>query len=268
MTNEDTKKIIESTFDEVAQKYDSNLYFTLTAKNIANSFNSKKDFLLLDVSTGTGIVAFEIIKQHPNINIEAVDISQGMLDIAKKKAKDLNINNILFKQNDVEKLNYNHHTFDIITCGFGLFFYPNMQETFNNLCDMIKKEGKFIFSSFSKDAFNPYSDIFLDSLETNYKISFPKRTKGLLNTKEEIVQLVTNKHNYKYEIKEIEIAYKITINQWWELLNSAGYKSLLNRLNEEELKTFKINHLKEIENLSQDTKIILKVNTLVTTLFL
>lgn len=70
MTDANTKKIIESTFDEVARKYDSNLFFAITAKNMANGFDSKKDFLLLDISTGTGIVAFEIIKQHPNINIE------------------------------------------------------------------------------------------------------------------------------------------------------------------------------------------------------
>lgn len=265
MSENDTKKIIESTFDEVSAKYDSNQFFNITAKEIANSFNSHEDCRLLDISTGTGIVALEIAKQHKNIEIKAVDISEGMLNIAKNKAKNLTIKNIVFFKHDVEKLQYENNSFDIITCGFGLFFYPNMKDTFNNLCQMIKKEGKFIFSSFTQEAFTPYSNIFLDTLENDHNIHLPKRTTGLLNTQEEIKFLVTNKNTYEHKVKEVKISYHITVNQWWELLNSAGYKSLLNKLDEQALNTFKTKHLKDIEKLSTNGLIVLKVNTLVTT---
>ena len=191
-----------------------------------------------------------------------------MLTAAKNKAKKLNIRNISFKLHDVEKLQYEAQSFDVITCGFGLFFYPNMQDTFNNLCTMIKKKGSFIFSSFNKDAFQPYSDIFLDSLEKEYQISHPKRENGLLNTKEEIIRLVQNRHDYDFNIQEVEIKYDITVNQWWELLNSAGYKSLLNQLSPEELENFKSKHLQDIKEISTNEKILLKVNSYITTLFL
>jgi len=263
-----TKKIIESTFNEVSSKYDANFFFQITAQNLAQSFSSKENDKLLDVSTGTGTVTFEILKEHPRLDILAIDISKGMLDIAKEKAQILNIENITFKQEDVEKLKYPNNHFNIITCGFGLFFYPNMKDTFNNLCEMIKKEGKFIFSSFTKDAFEPYASSFFDTLEKDYKIEFPKRASGLLNTQEDIELLVLNKQSLNYEIEEVKISYDITVEQWWALLNSAGYKTLLNKLNKKDLHDFKTKHLKQIESLSTNGMIKLTVNTLITTVSL
>ncbi|NQY93395.1 MAG: class I SAM-dependent methyltransferase [Campylobacteraceae bacterium] len=266
--NEKTKQIIEATFNEVSSKYDANLFFQITAQHLAQSFSSKENDKLLDVSTGTGTVVFEILKQHPSLDILAVDISKGMLDIAKEKANKLNIKNITFKQDDVEKLSYPNNHFHIITCGFGLFFYPNMKDTFNSLCKMIKKEGKFIFSSFTKNAFEPYTSAFFDTLEKDYKIKFPIKASGLLSTQEDIELLVLNKHPLNYEIEEVKISYVITIEQWWELLNSAGYKTLLNKLNEKDLQDFKTKHLKQIESLSTKGNIKLTVNTLITTVHL
>jgi len=155
-----------------------------------------------------------------------------------------------------------------MTCGFGLFFYPNMQDTFNSLCEMIKKDGKFIFSSFTKDAFEPYASTFFDTLEKDYKIEFPKRASGLLNTKKDIEILVLNKQTLQYEIEEVEISYDITVEQWWELLNSAGYKTLLNKLSESQLESFKTKHLHDIQELSTNGIITLEVNTLITTVTL
>ena len=259
-----TKKIIESTFNEVSSKYDANLFFQITAQHLAQSFSSKENDMLLDLSTGTGIVVFEILKKHPKLDVLAIDISKGMLDIAKQKADKLNLKGITFKQEDVEKLSYPNNHFDIMTCGFGLFFYPNMQDTFNSLCEMIKKDGKFIFSSFAKDAFEPYASSFFNTLEKDYKIEFPKRASGLLNTKKDIEVLVLNKQSLQYEIEEVEIAYDITVEQWWELLNSAGYKTLLNKLSDSQLESFKTKHLNDILRLSTNGIITLKVNTLVT----
>ncbi len=263
-----TKKIIESTFNEVSSKYDANLFFQITAQHLAKSFSSYEKDKLLDVSTGTGTVIFEIMKEHPNLDILAIDISKGMLDIAKQKAEKLNLKGITFKQEDVEKLSYPNNHFDIITCGFGLFFYPNMQDTFNSLCKMIKKDGKFIFSSFTKDAFEPYSSSFFDTLDKDYKIKFPIKASGLLNTQEDIEILVLNKQTLQYETEEVEISYDITVEQWWELLNSAGYKTLLNKLSESQLESFKTKHLTDILKLSTDGSITLKVNTLITTVTL
>lgn len=262
--NEKTKKIIESTFNEVSNKYDKNAFFKLTAQKMATSFTSNHDFKLLDVSTGTGIVVFEVLEKHPNINITAVDISQGMLEVAQDKAEKLGYTQINFSKQDVEKLKYKNECFDIITCGFGLFFYPNMQDTFNSLCKMIKKEGKFIFSSFTQEAFEPYSSLFFESLEQMYNIEAPKRTITLLDTKKEIQTLVQNYKPFDFKIEEVQISYLITVDDWWQLLNSAGYKALLNQLDEKQLLKFKEIHLNDMAKLSDNGNITLNVNTLVT----
>jgi ubiquinone/menaquinone biosynthesis C-methylase UbiE len=63
-----------------------------------------------DISTGTGSVA-----------IEAIDLSLGMLEVAQTKARDKGITNIVFRQCDVDSMSYDNHTFDIVTCGYGMW---------------------------------------------------------------------------------------------------------------------------------------------------
>ena len=69
MSDDKIKNIIASTFNAVSKKYDTNLFFKITAQEMAKSFISNNRCLLLDVSTGTGIVAFEAVKQHPRIKV-------------------------------------------------------------------------------------------------------------------------------------------------------------------------------------------------------
>jgi uncharacterized membrane protein YheB (UPF0754 family) len=49
---------------------------------------------------------------------------------------------------------------------------------------------------------------------------------------------------------------------WWSLLNSAGFKSLLDQLNQQQLECFKQAHLQDIQGLSDDATIELNTDTL------
>ncbi len=51
---------------------------------------------ILDLGTGTGAIALAIAKNRPHASIIGVDASKGALDVAKKNAKNLAINNVEF----------------------------------------------------------------------------------------------------------------------------------------------------------------------------
>ena len=113
MNSDKIKQNIQATFDKVATKYDSNRFFKLSATQLVNNIALIKPNNILDLSTGTGIVALELAQKYPQANIEAIDLSEGMLAQAKSKAETANIKNIHFNQQDAEKLDYENEHFDL-----------------------------------------------------------------------------------------------------------------------------------------------------------
>ena len=267
MNNTEVKQIIEDTFDDVSSLYDINEYFLITAKKMVNNLEYKGYLNILDLSCGTGNVALLLASKFKNSKVIGVDISSSMIEVASQKAKDLRLSNIQFIKADVENLDYEDKTFDIITCGFGLFFYSNMNESLKSFMKLLKKDGVFTFSSFTKEAFNPYSDIFLDALQKDYGLDYPKGSNLFLETEDEINDLVKTVGEVKHSIEKVDISKLITVEQWWDILNSAGYKGMLNQLTSDNLEKFKSEHFKEISKLSKNGKINLETNTFITKIF-
>ena len=260
------KESINNTFDNVAENYDKNEQFIISARKMVEFIPHAKNesFKILDLSTGTGSIAIELAKRYQNATIYAVDISEQMLNVAKSKAKALKIDNIKFYKQDAEKLTLPDNEFDIVTCGYGLFFYPNMDETYKNICNIIKQNGKFIFSSFTDEAFNPYTDIFLDLLKNSYSIEPPKRLENkLLKTAKEIEELATIVNQKNINIEHFQIRYQLTIDEWWSLLNSTGYKGLLSRLNEN-YDNFKDDYIYKLNKITKNSEIAHNADTLFT----
>lgn len=260
------KKGLEATFDDVSSRYDENRFFSISAKKMVELLPPLQSKVVLDLSTGTGAVAVEMASGYSHARIEAIDLSLGMLERAKSKAQKKGLNNIRFKQCDVDDMSYEDETFDIVTCGYGLFFYPDMEATYQKICRIIKPGGIFIFSSFTEKAFNPWSELFLARLESKYEIEIPSSLKERLTTKERIEELASVTEIAQLSVESYPIRYLITIDDWWALLNNAGYKSFLDQLNGEQLLQLKKEHLQELEELSVDGVIELNTDTLFSTI--
>jgi len=176
MQNQKIKEGIKNTFDDVAEKYDNNKQFIISAKKMVELIGFENNELkILDLSTGTGNIAIELAKKFPKATIYGVDISSEMLKYAEEKTAKENLTNISYHLQDVEKLDFDGMQFDIITCGYGLFFYPQMEQVFCDVYSKLKTGGKFVFSTWTTNAFQPYSKIFLEMLETNHNIKSPLR---------------------------------------------------------------------------------------------
>ncbi|PVV09669.1 MAG: hypothetical protein B6D77_09570 [gamma proteobacterium symbiont of Ctena orbiculata] len=264
MDKEEYKKGVEATFDAVAQRYDKNRFFAISAANMAGLVPLAESLRILDLSTGTGAVALEVAGKHPSAQIHAIDLSQGMLEIAKSKAREKGLTNIEFRQCDVDTIAYDSHTFDIVTCGYGLFFYPDMEATYQAICKTIKPGGRFLFSSFTEQAFNPYAELFLKRLEHEYGVEPPSRLRERLNSKGQIKALAATAQFNTIDVIHEPIRYPISIIEWWYLLNGAGFKSLLDQLDNKRLERFKKDHLAEIQGLSGATTIELNADSLYT----
>ncbi len=256
------KKDITSLFDDVAPRYDANRFFSISARYLTELICVDQPERMLDVSCGTGNIALIAAEKYSQLQIEAIDLSPGMLGQAKKKADIQKLNNIRFIKKDAEDFDYKPENFDVITCGYGLFFFPQRVTTFKKIFGSLKFGGCFIFSSFSREAFTPYIDLFIKRIK-HYGIEIPEPLTARLQTSEEIEGFCEESGMIKdVEIQSRAIRDEITLEDWWSLLNSAGCRGLLMQLDDESLQTFKTAHFAEISKLSKQGKLFLNADSL------
>jgi len=96
------KEQVATMFNNISGTYDFLNHFlslgidVLWRKKAIKELVSIHPRTMLDVATGTGDFAFEAIKKlHPE-KVIGVDISEGMLEVAKKKINERSLNEVFF----------------------------------------------------------------------------------------------------------------------------------------------------------------------------
>jgi demethylmenaquinone methyltransferase/2-methoxy-6-polyprenyl-1,4-benzoquinol methylase len=154
---ETKKEQVATMFNNISGTYDFLNHFLSLGIDIIWRRKAIKELLavkpriVLDVATGTGDFAFESIDiLHPD-KIIGVDISEGMLDVAKKKIKERNLSHVFSVQmGDSEGLNFEDNTFDAITVAFGVRNYENLEKGLADMLRVLKPAGKIVILEFSK----------------------------------------------------------------------------------------------------------------------
>ena len=77
----------------------------LLVELVKNDINSKSIIETLDIGTGSGCIAIALADHFENIKIDAIDVSQQSLGIAKSNAERLGLANIQFKEENIFSMN-------------------------------------------------------------------------------------------------------------------------------------------------------------------
>ena len=133
-----------------------------STKKLIELVKINKNNAVLDVACGTGVVTKQIQKKVGNLGyVVGVDTSTTAIKIAKKwneKNKNLDFVNI-----DAENFSFSKK-FDIITCQYALFFFPNAQKALKNMKNNLKKSGKIGISVHGSKDNVPFFNSILDSV--------------------------------------------------------------------------------------------------------
>ncbi len=144
------KEQVKQMFDKVSTNYDFlnrlltfgiDVSWRKKVVKIVENHQAKK---ILDIATGTGDLAIMLAK----INTEKViglDISEGMLKVAKKKIDQLHLNEkVEMVLGDSEELPFEDHFFDAITVGFGVRNFEDLEKGLNEIYRVLKPNGTFV----------------------------------------------------------------------------------------------------------------------------
>jgi ubiquinone/menaquinone biosynthesis C-methylase UbiE len=131
-----------------------------SSKKLIELVGINKGDSVLDIACGTGAVTKEIQnKIHNSGYVVGADTSITAIKIAKKwNGKKSNVD---FINIDAEKFSFSKK-FDIVTCQYALFFFPNAQMALKNMRNSLKKSGKIGISVHGNNV--PFFDSILDSV--------------------------------------------------------------------------------------------------------
>ena len=132
-----------------------------STKKLIELVKINKNNFVLDVACGTGVVTKQIQKKISKLGyVVGIDTSTTAIKIAKKwneKNKNLDFVNI-----DAENFTFSKK-FDIITCQYALFFFPNAQKALKNMKNSLKKSGTIGISVHGSKNNVPFFSSILDS---------------------------------------------------------------------------------------------------------
>ena len=159
------KEQITIMFDNIAKSYDflnhslslgmDNIWRKKAIKKLTNDPKN-----ILDVATGTADFAISAAK-YTNAQITGIDISQGMLDVGKKKIAKKKIDKrIKLQRADSEKLPFNDNSFDAITVGFGVRNFENLEKGLSEIYRVLNTNGVIAILEPSTPNFFPLKQLY------------------------------------------------------------------------------------------------------------
>ncbi len=161
------KEQVADMFNNISKTYDLLNRFmtmgidTIWRKKAIRTLKPLHPQLILDVATGTGDFALESIRILNPKKIIGVDISQGMLDVAKEKAKKKGLTDQFeVRLGDSESLPFEDNTFDAVTVAFGVRNFENLEQGLSDIRRVLKPGGKAIILELSNPTAFPVKQLF------------------------------------------------------------------------------------------------------------
>lgn len=110
---------------------------------------------VLDVACGTGDVSFRLHELFPEAHITGLDLSPGMLAIAKKKLSTMPASaqeKISFMEGDSLRMPFEDGTFDMVTVAYGVRNFERLEDGYREMRRVLKPGGVLCVIELSEPA--------------------------------------------------------------------------------------------------------------------
>ncbi|MBS0604283.1 MAG: class I SAM-dependent methyltransferase [Verrucomicrobia bacterium] len=221
-------------------------YFDIFAKRLHERAKGFPGACILDAATGRGAILKHALKcVGKEGKAVGIDISSAMIEETRKEIREENA--VLYCM-DAEALDFEDGTFDIVYCGFALFFFEDRKQAMSEFKRVLKPGGKLAISTWGE-------------------IDVPRR---LLKNK--IISLGVDPRVYPHPMpdeEELRELFHISgfssleivpdwldhtyanFDHWWECLSLRASRSTLEKLTEEQRQTLKQELSVELEEQSR-----------------
>jgi len=160
------KEQVAGMFDRIAGRYDFLNHLLSMGidkgwrKKAINTLREIHPKQILDVATGTGDLAIAALKLNPD-QVTGVDISEGMMDIGRKKVQEKGLSaKINLQYGDSEALPFETGTFDAITCAYGVRNFEHLEKGLQQMNRVMRTGGRIAILEFSRPKKFPVKQLY------------------------------------------------------------------------------------------------------------
>ena len=247
------KQAIAQIYDRRRDTYDrggkDNWHYKLACR-LVECVEIKPGQQVLDLATGTGMVAIEAARQVGSGEVIGVDISSGLLAVAQQKIDAAGLNDIVtLKLADVETLDFSRNECDRILCCSALPLLTDVPASLLLWRSFLKPQGKLGLCVFAETAF--VTGVILQEVARSYGINIVMsdltgtevKTYDLLETAGyRKIKIVTEQYGYYTDLESI------AIKDWDISLQHPHCQPLLN-LEPQQLEQLKTEYKIKLESL-------------------
>lgn len=149
--SDDKSRQVEQMFDSIAPAYDfMNRAMTLGIdkcwRRVAvNSLRDARPRHVLDLATGTGDFALALLRRLSPERVTGVDLSAGMLDVARRKAEQRGVQDkVTFLKGDCLDLPLEAASVDAVTIAFGVRNFADLDRGYREMARVMKGGARLV----------------------------------------------------------------------------------------------------------------------------
>ena len=235
-TPENARQKAAAAYNAASDSYDdpANSFWERFGRRTVERLDLRSGARILDVCCGSGASAIPAAQAvGPEGSVLGVDLAENLIELARAKARRLDLKQIEFRTGDLLDLGLPDAHFDAVICVFGIFFVPDMEAATGELWRMVRPGGKLAITTWGPRFFEPMSTVFWNSVREVrpdlYKgfnpwdrICDPEALRSMLagaGVKRAEVVLESGTHPMA------------SPDDWWAMVLGSGYRGTIEQLN-------------------------------------
>jgi len=263
------KRRVAMVYNLAAAGYDQPAvrFFPRIAQRLVELAQPQCGDTILDAATGTGAAALcAADKVAPTGRVIAIDLATEMLAQASQKVAAAGWSHIDLREGDMEQMQFDDDTFDVVLCASGIFLLPDLLAGLREWRRVLKPGGTVAFSGYSDQAFQPLSNLFETYLR-RYGVTLAAPVRPFawqrLTELEHYSELLRTAGFSTLDVRSEQQGYYLASGEeWWEILWHSGFREPLTQLAPDALARFKTEHLATVASLATRRGIWLNVGAI------
>ncbi|GJQ34112.1 MAG: hypothetical protein JETCAE01_01220 [Anaerolineaceae bacterium] len=245
------KELISTFFDRASQRgYGDLSYFPVFGERLVNASLIKRGNNVLDVACGRGAVLFPAAtRTGERGKVIGIDLSEGMVEETNFDIRIRGLNHAVALQMDSEVLQFPDSSFDVVLCGFALFFFTDLPRALSEFRRVLKPGGRLAVSTWCVDDDETWA--WYEQQRMDYGLTLKLASNALDNANE--LQNVLTGAGFANVETYIEEYDWVVPNEdaWWEAIWSISTGAALERLEPHIVEQFKAEAFEKMQAIKQ-----------------
>jgi len=123
---------------------------------------------VLELAAGTGLATRALAEAVPGARITATDLNDAMVEYAASR-----ISGVEWRPADATALPFSRESFDLVTCQFGVMFFPDRQAAYREVRRVLTPGGRFLFNTWDAIERNDFAAFVAEALGQVFEEDHP-----------------------------------------------------------------------------------------------